>query len=101
MIIRPVYFHRKQIQVTDGPVALGIQEGMKVRPGRSEELTGLKAVEPQQPVRLVKPVFSFQRGTLGKHGQRGILVHVDEGGVKDPASDQNCDTGAWAVLRSS
>ena len=29
-------------------------------------------------------MFSFQRGTLGKHGQRGILVHVDEGGVKDP-----------------
>ena len=34
-------------------MALGVQQGIEVRVGLVQQLLGLKAVKPQQPVRLV------------------------------------------------
>ena len=63
-------------------MALGVQQGIEVRMGLVQELLGLEAVKPQQPVRLVQPVLP-QQGRLGvQRGQKGVLHHRNIGGVE-------------------
>ena len=51
--VRLADLHRELLQVAQGPMALGVQQGIEVRVGLVQQLLGLKAVKPQQPVRLV------------------------------------------------
>ena len=43
------------------PAALGIEQRVKVRLAFVEQLAGAKAVEPQQPIRLIESVLAEKR----------------------------------------
>ena len=76
--------HREVLQMAHGPVAFGVKVRVEIGPGIVQQLPGLKAVEPQQPVGLVEPVLS-QQGRLGvQGGEEGILHHGNVGGIEHP-----------------
>ncbi|MNY52641.1 hypothetical protein D3C86_1883310 [compost metagenome] len=45
----------------DGPAAFRIQQRVEVGRGFIQQLLSLKAVETQQPIRLIEPVLPQQR----------------------------------------
>ena len=57
----PVDLHRKLIQISERPVALRIQSDIKRIMGFTEKLVCAESIKPQQPVRLIQPVFPQQR----------------------------------------
>ena len=56
------------------PVALGVQPWVKVRVGIIQQLGGLKAVKPQEPVRLVQAMLPQQR-RFGVQGWQKTVLH--------------------------
>jgi hypothetical protein len=70
-VVGAVYFHRKKIQMFQGPGGFGINVGIQKRLAFVKDFPGGKMVEAQQPVRLVQPVFAYQRRT-GNIRQPGI-----------------------------
>jgi len=52
---------RELLGMVKRPVAFGIQKGIELRISLIEQLGRRKAIKPQQPVRLVQPVFAQQR----------------------------------------
>ena len=73
-VIRPVDLHREKFQMPYRPVALRIQEKVKIRSSLRQQFLCLKSVKAQQPVRLIQPVFPEKRRSLGKDRQRFVLV---------------------------
>ena len=67
-----------------GPVALGVKVGVEVLVTLVQNLVRLELVEPQQPVRLIKPMLPQQRGLGVQRREAGILGDGDVGRVKHP-----------------
>lgn len=60
-VIRAVDLDREEVGVPQRPAALGIEQRIKVRLAFVEQLAGAKAVEPQQPIRLIESVLAQKR----------------------------------------
>ena len=60
-VIRAVDLDREEVGVPQRPAALGIEQRVEVRLAFVEQLAGAKAVEPQQPVRLIESVLAQKR----------------------------------------
>ena len=54
IVIGTVDLYRKQFQMAERPVTLGIQKHIEIRPVLCQKLRCLKAVKPQEPVRLIE-----------------------------------------------
>ena len=60
-VIRAVDLDREEVGVPQRPAALGIEQRVEVRLAFVEQLAGAKAVEPQQPIRLIESVLAQKR----------------------------------------
>lgn len=56
-----VDFDRELLAVIDGPAAFGIKQRIEIGRCFIQQLLGLKAIEAQQPVSLIEPVFPQER----------------------------------------
>ena len=66
-IVRCIDLHGKS-PVGQGPAALGVHPGIKVRMGRVQQLLRPEPVKPQQPVRLIEPVLPQGGGFTSRAG---------------------------------
>ena len=83
-IVGPHDLHGELLQMGHRPAALGVKLRIDVRVGLVQQLAGLKAVEPQQPVRLIEPVLPQQRRLGVQRGEKAVLHHRHIGGIKHP-----------------
>ena len=68
--------------MAERPVTLGIQKHIEIRPVLCQKLRCLKAVKPQEPVRLIEPVLAQERRLGVKRGEQAALDDGDIGGVE-------------------
>ena len=77
-----VDLHREEVQVGQGPAALGVHPGVEVLGSLVQQLLRPEAIEPQQPVRLIEPVLPQKRRLHVLGGEEGVLHHGDVGGIE-------------------
>ena len=64
------------------PILLGIQQHIKERPFLIQKFCRLKTIKPQEPIRLIKPVFPQKRGASRQCRQILVLVHFYKSGIE-------------------
>ena len=76
--------YREPLHVAQGPGALGVHPGIEIRVNLIQQLLRPEVVVPQQPVRLIQPVFPEQgrlkalaggEQTAVRHGHVGRIEH--------------------------
>ncbi|MPL99232.1 hypothetical protein SDC9_45449 [bioreactor metagenome] len=80
----PVHVHREEVRMAQGPARLGVEGHVEVGLFRGQDFFGPEAVEPEEPVRLVEPVFPEHGRLRGAGRKEGVIRHGDVGGVIDP-----------------
>jgi hypothetical protein len=83
LALGPIDIHWKYLGMPQSVGQLGICTQRKLRLRRTEKILHLKAVESEQPVRLLQPVFAAQRRFMAgpQPRIRGVLGNV--GGIID------------------
>ena len=66
------------------PAALGIQPRVEVRVRFVQQLRRMKAIKPQEPVRLIETVLPQQRRLCIQGRQQTVLHHWHIGGIEYP-----------------
>ena len=85
LVVRPAHLHREELQVAEGPAALGVQPGVQIGVVLVQELVGAEVIVPQQPVRLIEPVLPEQgRPEALGGGEERAGGHGHIGGVEHP-----------------